>query len=174
MFYRDQLPPPAASSSRLRFSLRRLFGITTTIAVALCVVLAGGSFAVRYFLLGEGPIYLEQSWPASLRQIENTISEMNPKAIGRMKVYCFENFINTGYAWRMALSPESYDRLKELPQVASIRAPVSSTMFHEKLAPWWDASPNNDSEILFWHGTDTCLYYDRDKEILYGYDYFDF
>ena len=98
--------------------------------------------------------------------------------VSGVKVYCFENFINTGYIWRFRLPNNAFDALIDSMDTVKIPKLDPSDEFWKQRPRWWDPDPHVDAEFTSWIdgkiGADLVTMYDKTNKVLYGRSYFDF
>jgi hypothetical protein len=179
VLYRTELSPVEPNLGkrrRIRFSLRAMPLVSTFVAVVLGLIISVGPLLINYFVFGVGPIWSRNSWPKELRTLVDSLPATARDDLRGVKVYCFENFIDEGYVWRFELPMQSYDELKQSLDLVEQAAPGGTDQFWSSGPSWWDPNPSDIDGVLYWNGSgsDVILLYDREKEVLYGWSYFDF
>jgi hypothetical protein len=179
--YRGQLLPPVEGQGvkqrrPFRFGLRRMLLAFSAVAVLMGLAISVGPYLIAFFLFGEGPVWSRRSWPAELQALVNSDSARDE--ICGIRVYCVENFINEGYVWRFSIPQRTYTSLAKSRDNTNFSKLDPADRFWNQPPSWWTPNANANADFVAWHdlgqATTVITMYDKDKEVLYGFSYFDF
>jgi hypothetical protein len=130
---------------------------------------------LRRVIVGRGPVWF-RPWPSELQMLIDALHVSGHKDVRNVKAYCVQDFLDAEYVWRIDISADAYDSLKQSFDVEILPIPDPSDGFWRKPPRWWNPDPRGNAEYLVWNPFtwDVVTLFDKKNEILYGWSLIDF